>query len=133
MRVGLHLRPQLFGTRSSTPVLTVSQKKLLQRSVAVLLLVEINVLAFSIFQKSDIGEAQASVIRRVFAQSQLAVHLRVVNRGKAAVLFYFAVGFLLKLPGIVACPPFSKIPVPVKLSPVVVEAVGEFVPHNCAD
>ena len=54
MRIGLHLQPQLRRTRVATPVLPESEKKLLQRGVAVLLLSQIDVLALGVGQERNV-------------------------------------------------------------------------------
>ncbi len=134
VRIGLHLHPKLLRTRISAPVLTVSEKEFLKRSVAVrLFLSEVDVLSLGVFQESKISEAQASVIRSVFAQGQLPIDFRVVDRGKAAVLVHLTVGFLLEPLGVLGCPPIGEVSVRVKLASLVVKAVSEFMPHNCPD
>ena len=53
MGIGLHLQAELFGACAAAPALPVPQEELLQRSVAVLLLGEVDILASSVGEERD--------------------------------------------------------------------------------
>src|SRR6202012_2744962 len=59
--VGLNLKASGFWPGVIAPVLAVGEKELLNRVVAVLLLVEVNVLAFGVFKEGHVGETDAAI------------------------------------------------------------------------
>src|SRR6266404_7965609 len=85
VRVGLHLQPELFGAGAATPTLSVTQKELLDRRVAVLLSCQVDVLSLCIGEEGNVGQTQAAIVGRVLAQGQLAVDLHVVDGDKVTV------------------------------------------------
>jgi len=54
--IGLHLQAELFGSVAAAPVLAMSKEELLLRSVAILFLREVDILAFGVCEERDIGK-----------------------------------------------------------------------------
>ena len=104
-------RRNCSGRVSAAPGLSVAQEELLNRCVAVLLLLEVDVLSFGIRQECHVGKTYTAVVCRVLSQGQLAIHLDVVHRNKVAVLLHFAVGFGVELLCVFGCPPIGEIAV----------------------
>src|SRR5579864_4759273 len=124
VRVSLHLQSDLLRPCIPTPALRMSKEKLLDRRVAILLLIQIDVLSLGIRQERNESQPQAAIVGRILAQRQLAIDFDVIHRAEIAIFFYRAVRFFFKLLSVFRCPPVGKIAVPVKLSPLIVEPVG---------
>src|SRR5580704_13513596 len=133
MRIGLHLQAELLRAGAAAPTLPVSEEELLHRSIAVLLLCQVNALPLGIGQKRDVSQTQAAIVGGVLAQRQLAVYLHVIDRDEVAVLLHFAVRFLVKVFAILGGPPVREVAVTVELAAFVIEAVGEFMSYDAAN
>src|SRR6202034_121158 len=79
--------------------------------------------AIEICEKSQLQPAQ---VGDVFSQSELAVHMQIIDGDKSVVLLDHTIRALGKLLCVVCRPPVCEIAMPVELSSFVIEAMGQF-------
>lgn len=96
MRIGRRDQSLQFGTPYCAPILRESEKKLLQRHISAGgLLIQILPLRCGVSQKCHVGQAHPAVVRRILAQCEFAIDLRIAHAELAvfvhnATLVWFA-------------------------------------------
>ena len=136
MRVDLGALAHCCRACGLAPALPVGRKELLRgRQPSVLggsLRVEVGSVLLRHLLVGNPGQPQPGQVGKIFAQRQLAVHVQVAHRNKAAVLVVDTLGALVEVLGIVPGPPVVQVAFRVKLAAFVVEAVRELVAHDPA-
>src|SRR5580693_7110167 len=135
-RVGIRDYPdaRLLGTHFLTPYPPESQEEALLGSVTVDLLTLLPglVIGDHALERHQ-GNAGATIVGCVLAQRETPVQLEVVDSDEARVLVRHATGPLLEFLAVLLRPPIVQIALRIKLTPLVVEAVGEFVTDDQAN
>src|ERR1700704_3742661 len=78
-------------------------------------------------------DARATIVGCVLAQSQFAIQLQIIDRDEVRVFVSHATRALFKFLAILFGPPVVQVPLRIELSPLIVEAVSEFVTNDKAD
>ncbi len=109
------------------------KEELLDGGVAVLLLVEVDVLALGVCEVCNVGEAQAAVVGCIFAKGELAVDLTSSTAVKLPYSLHFTIGLGVELLAVFGCPPVDEVAVDHRTGGLIVEAVRELVADDAAD